>query len=70
METILVLQIVNGVVLTLLKMREIEIMQRWREGSLPYDVLLACKKHKYLHVRKLNPHVKIGKHPGFWKKDD
>ena len=70
METVLILQLVNGVLITLLKMREIEMMNKWREGSLSYDVLIACKKYKYLHVRKLNPHVKMGKYPGIVKKDD
>ncbi len=70
METILILHIINGLAYTVIRMREIEILRRWKEGTLPYEVLLACKKHKFIHVRKLNPHVKMGRHPGFWKKDD
>ena len=70
METIIVLQIVQGIALTIYKLREIEILQRWKEGSLPFDLLLACKKHKLIGVYKLNPKIKIGKHPGFLKKDN
>ena len=70
METIVVLHILNGIAYTLVRMRELEILERWKQGSLPYEVLLACKNHKLIHVRKLNPGVKMGKHPGFWKKDD
>jgi hypothetical protein len=70
METILVLHIINGLALTVIRMQELEVLRRWKEGSLPYEVLLECKKRKLIHVRKLNPTVKMGKHPGFWKKDN
>ncbi len=70
METIIVLQIVHGIALTIYKLREIELIQKWKEGSLPFDLLLACKKHKLIGVRRLNPKINIGKHPGFLKKDN
>lgn len=70
METVFILQIVNGLLITVIKMREIEILKRWREGNLSYEVLLACKKHKVISVKKLNPNVSIGKHPGLFKKDE
>lgn len=70
METVLVLHILNGLALTVIKMREMDLLCRWKEGRLPYEVLMACKKHKFIHVRKLNPNVKMGNHPGLFKKED
>jgi hypothetical protein len=70
MEPILVLYILNGVAWTVIRMRHIEIVRRWKEGSLPFEVLMACKKHKLIGVRKLNPNITVGKHPGLFKKDD
>ena len=70
METILILHIVNGIAIILIKMRQIELVRRWKEGTLSYEVLLACKKRHILDVRKLNAAVKLGKHPTLFKKDD
>lgn len=70
METILILHILNGVAITMIKMRQIELLQRWKEGTLSYEILLACKKRHILDVRKLNRSVQLGKHPGLFKKDD
>jgi hypothetical protein len=70
METIVTLYILNGVALTVVRYQELKLLQKWRKGELAYAVLLACKKYNQLNVRKLNPTVKIGKHPGLFKKDD
>lgn len=70
METILILHIVNGIAITLIKMRQIELIRLWKEGTLSYEVLIACKKRGLLDVRKLNPAVKLGKYPTLFKKDD
>lgn len=70
METILVLYILNGLTITVLRMRQIELIRRWKEGTLSYEILLACKKKRLLDVRKLNPEVKLAKEPTLFKKDE
>ncbi len=70
MEVIVTLHIVNTVALTIVRYQELKLVQKWKRGELSYDVLLACKRQKILSVRKLNPSVKMGRHPGLFKKDD
>lgn len=70
METILTLYVLNGVALSVLRYRQLHLLHQWVKGDLPYPVLLACKTNDVLHVRKLNPRVTIGKHPGLFKKED
>jgi len=70
METILVLYILNGLTITVLRMRQIELIRRWKEGALSYEILLACKKRSLLDVRKLNPAVTLAKKPTLYKKEE
>jgi hypothetical protein len=70
METLITLYLLNGVAITVIRYRQIQLLQQWVKGELPYNVLLACKKHKILNVRKLNPRITIGKYPGLFKKED
>ena len=69
METIVTLYVLNGIAITVFRYQQLKLLHKWRIGELSYDVLLACKQQKVLHVRKLNPTVKIGKYPGLFKKD-
>lgn len=70
METVVTLYVLNGIAVTYIRYKQIQLLKKWIRGELPYPILIACKKHKVLNVRKLNPSVKIGKHPGFLKKDN
>ena len=70
METILTLYLLNGIALTVVRYKQIQLLRKWVNGELPYDILLACKKQKFLNVRKLNPAVSLAKNPGLSKKNN
>jgi hypothetical protein len=68
--TVLVLEGIAIAVLKNEKMRNRHIVEQWMRGNFQYEELLALKKYGYIHVRKINKSVKIGKNPGQSKKND
>jgi hypothetical protein len=70
---VVVLLVAEGILLYTTRqliLQEMEVIQNWKSGTLSYDEIVALKKYKSYLVRKLNRKIKIGKHPGLFKKDN
>ena len=73
MEVFLTYMVIEGVILyTLNKKRftEQQLLRRWVNGRLSYEDIQVLKNHKTWCLKKLDRRITVGKHPGFFKKED
>ena len=73
METLAVFFVAEGLIIYinhLQRISELEVLKKWKSGTLSYREILALKAYNEYLLRKLNKQIKMGKYPGDLKKEN